>query len=156
MRTPEKTSALPSVVQKKIIPAKRSDVFDAWTRPEIMEQWFFPGPWSAVSKTDLRVGGRWSNEMIDRDGGFHNGKEHAPGARYLHEGEYLEIKRPERLVFTWNSPFVTNTRVTIELRDHGNDTELTLTHELLPDEEQRKSHTDGWAGCLNNLEAHYA
>ncbi len=35
-------------------------------------------------------------------------------------------------------------------------TELTLTHELLHDEQTRRSHEDGWAGALDKLLAHFA
>ena len=70
----------------------------------------------------------------------------------MHRGEYLEIKPPEKLVFTWNSPAVQNTRVTVELKDLGDSTEIWLTHELLPTEEARKSHEGGWNGCMVKLE----
>ena len=68
-----------------------------------------------------------------------------------HYGEYLEIRPPEKLVFTWNSPAVQNTRVTVELTDRGDSTELWLTHELLETEANRTSHTEGWTYCLEQL-----
>ena len=30
-------------------------------------------------------------------------------------------------------------------------TELTLTHELIPTEDLRKEHEQGWMGCIDNL-----
>lgn len=156
MTSPSPKTQVPSLVQKKIIPAKRSDVFDAWTKPEIMQQWFFPGTWSAETTIDLTVGGTWKNEMIDDGSGNHNGKKAEAGARYPHFGAYLEIKPPEKLVFTWNSHAVENTRVTIELRDLGESTELTLTHEFFPTEDLRAAHDNGWNGCLSNLINHFS
>jgi uncharacterized protein YndB with AHSA1/START domain len=157
MKTSPKEKTIPSVVRKKIIPAKRSEVFDAWTKPEIMQEWFKPAAnWAAEAEIDLRVGGGWSNDMIDVDGaGKGDGKTNAPGTCNHHTGEYLEIKPPERIVFTWNTTFVQNTRVTVELRDLGGSTELTLTHELLDTEDQRKAHAQGWTTCLDNLAAYF-
>ncbi len=123
-----------------------------------MREWLLPNrKWTANCAIDLRVGGRWSNEMIDVDGvGKGENNRNAPGTCNMHEGEYLEIKPPERLVFTWNTKFVQNTRVTIELKDLGDKTELTLTHELLESDEQRQAHAAGWKMCLDNLEARLA
>lgn len=42
--------------------------------------------------------------------------------------------------------------VTIDLAESDNKTELTLTHERLPDVESRDHHHQGWIGCLDNLE----
>ena len=124
-----------------------------------MKEWLVPpANWTARSKNDLRVGGRYHHEMIvggameesltpcAEDPNF------KPGDVLLHEGEYLEITPPEKLVFTWSSPAVKNTRVTVELRDLGDSTELWLTHELLETEHQRKSHSGGWEAALVKLE----
>jgi uncharacterized protein YndB with AHSA1/START domain len=118
-----------------------------------MSRWFFPGSGRAVVAADFRKGGKYQNEMIL------NGLEHeGPGCgsvsesgSYMHNGEYLEIVPPERLVFTWNSHLVKDSRVTIELRDLGDSTELTLTHDLLETEDLRVKHNGGWEGCLTNL-----
>lgn len=155
MKPPAKEASIPSLVLKKIIPAKRSDVFDAWTKPEVMREWFKPAAaWQSECAIDPRVGGRWSNEMTDVHGaGKPNGEKTAPGTCRMHAGEFLEFKRPERIVFTWNTDFVKNTRVTVELKDLGETTELTLTHELLPTPELRDGHNEGWTICLANLTA---
>lgn len=126
-------------------------MFDAWTKPEIMQQWFIPANGSAVTKNDLRVGGRYEHEMIQNGSSLCDGTENKPGTRYPHHGEYLEIKPPEKLVFTWNTNLVKDTRVTVEFRDLGESTELTLTHEFFPSEELRAGHDGGWTTCLNNL-----
>lgn len=140
---------------RRTIRAKRDRVFEAWTDPKRMQEWFFPGTWKAKSENDLRIGGFFRNEMIPDPNGpdlrscDKGDLDKAKGI--VHTGEYLEIITPEKLVFTWNSPSVTNTRVTIELKDLGDSTELTLTHELLETEVLRQSHTGGWEGCLANL-----
>jgi uncharacterized protein YndB with AHSA1/START domain len=41
--------------------------------------------------------------------------------------------------------------VTFRLRPIDSGTELTLTHEYLPDEATRASHEQGWSGLLDKL-----
>jgi hypothetical protein len=41
--------------------------------------------------------------------------------------------------------------VTFRLKPFDGGTELTLTHEHLPDEEARNSHEQGWSGLLDKL-----
>ena len=140
-----------TVTVKKIINADRETVFEAWTKPEIMQQWYVGAKGTAKVEVDFRVGGRYSNEML-LEGDCSSEK--APGRNeiksYLHYGEYLEIVRPERLVFMWNSPFVQNTTVTVELREVHSGTEVTITHELTS-EEECQAHTQGWTYALEGL-----
>lgn len=146
----EKNNSSYEVVVKRTIRADRERVFDAWTKPEIMKQWMVGGPGTAKVDVDLRIGGAYSNVMsIDHGSGTKD---------YLHQGEYLEILRPERLVFTWNSPAVQNTTVTVELKTVENGTEVTITHQLGTDETHPSSlegectsHQQGWTFALEGL-----
>ena len=55
---------------------------------------------------------------------------------------------------TWSwehDPEVRESLVTIEFRDLGPSTEILLTHEHLPNVEQRDKHEQGWQGCINQL-----
>lgn len=155
----EKTAVIPKVIVKKTVRAKRERVYDAWTKPELMQQWFFAPGWQAVTSNDLRVGGKYSHEMIGSAPSSCSSSVEASDdgkRRHLHTGEYLELTPPERLVFTWNSPSVRDTRVTVELRDLGESTEITITHELLGTEELRRGHTEGWEACMASLELYFA
>jgi len=71
-------------------------------------------------------------------------------------GEYQEIIRPNRLVYTWGWEETGNnhyeTRVTVEFLDRGGATEVVLTHELFPDADLAGKHNEGWTSCLNRLE----
>jgi uncharacterized protein YndB with AHSA1/START domain len=69
-------------------------MFDAWTDPSLAHGWLFTTPESEShgAETDLRVGGAW--KIVDRRG----------GADYTATGQYLEIDRPRRLVFTFGMP----------------------------------------------------
>ena len=129
---------------KRIVRARRERVFEAWTRPELMARWFFPGDgWTVAVNSDLRVGGRYELAMRDADGGPHT-----------QFGEYREIVPVSRLVFTWSCPelAVVDSVVTVELTEHGERTELCITHELPPDPQIRRGHEQGWVGCLGNLD----
>jgi len=150
--------APPKVTIKRTINASRAQIYDAWTKPELMQRWFFPRNGSAKTTADLRIGGQYTHDMIlpaDQNVDCKPTDVVEPTAAgtkvYRHSGEYLELKPPEKLVFTWNSPSVQNTRVTVELREVGEATEITLTHELLSTAEERASHTGGWNECLSNL-----
>lgn len=133
----------------RVIHAKRDRVFEAWTNPEIMSKWFVPGSGKAVVKNDFRVDGTFENSMIfNSDTGCGTTSE---TNTFLHTGKYLEIVPPEKLVFTWTSHLVTNSKVTLLLKDLGDSTDLTIIHELLDTQELRDMHNDGWTGCLESL-----
>ncbi len=128
----------------RLLPARRARVFEAWTRPELMARWFFPGSdWTVSVSSDLRVGGRY--ELLMRE---------ASGAEHRQFGEYREIVPVSRLVFTWSCPelSVVDSVVTVVLAERGEQTELSLVHELPPDPKMRRGHEEGWTGCLGNLE----
>jgi uncharacterized protein YndB with AHSA1/START domain len=129
---------------RRVLNAPCKQVFEAWTRPELMARWFFAGEgWTTKVSADVRVGGRYELTMRDT-----SGEEHAQF------GEYREIVPVTRLVFTWSfAPLaVVDSVVTVELVDLGATTELNLTHVLPPDPKIRRSHEDGWTGCLRNLD----
>ncbi len=47
-------------------------VWDAWTKPEILDQWWAPKPYKAITKSlDFRVGGRWHYYMQGPTGDVH-------------------------------------------------------------------------------------
>ena len=130
--------------------ASREKVFQAWTTPGALKQWFGPSAEFSipVAELDLRVGGRYRIQMVDPKGQTHTAI-----------GEYREIARPEKLVFTWSweggagcdeTP-LGETLVTIELRQKATETEMTLTHELFPNAQTRDNHYEGWNGCLERL-----
>ena len=134
---------------KKFIRAQRSRVFQAWTDPQLLKLWFAPGDMQVVrASADARVGGTYLVEM----GGTSTCTE--PGqAHPVVTGTYEKVVRDELLVFSWGWQHAQaiDSRVTVEFRDQEGGTEVTLTHECLPDLESRDKHTHGWTGCLENL-----
>ena len=131
---------------KRVIKAKRQAVFDAWTKPELMMQWYAPGAMKNPSaSSDLKVGGKYHVEMK----GEMNGELVNPTIR----GTYQKIIPNELISFTWGwegdpSP---ETQVTVELKDVDGGTEVTLTHDRFTEIEARDEHQKGWMGCIENL-----
>lgn len=128
---------------RRVLPAPADAVFDAWTRPELMVQWFAPRAMTTpLARVDLREGGAYRVEMQSAD-----------GTRFVATGTYLEIVRARRLVFTWGSEGADRqeTLVTVELHPRGDETEIVLRHTRFPARELRDSHLDGWGGALEKL-----
>jgi uncharacterized protein YndB with AHSA1/START domain len=128
----------------RILSASRQAVFDAWTTAESVRRWMCPGGGSVLmAALDVRVGGTFRIEML------------IDGVHMVHTGVYREIKPPERLVFTWMSRHTRHrpTLVIVALRALGDQTELTLTQTLLPDEDAVHQHTRGWTQILERLAA---
>jgi uncharacterized protein YndB with AHSA1/START domain len=135
--------SLPGVTIVRKIKASPTRVWAAITRPEQMLQWWGPdaGPTLKV-EADVRPGGRFS--VVFR---LLNGEEHNP------TGVYQEVLPERKLAFTWELPGIREPEslVTFLLKPFDGGTELTLTHEYLPDEEARESHEQGWKGLLDKL-----
>ena len=135
--------SLPSLTIVRRIKAPPAKVWAAITRPELMMQWWGPdgGPTLSVV-ADVRPGGRFS--IVFR---LLSGTEHNP------TGIYREVVPERKLVFTWDLPGAPEPEslVTFLLEPIAGGTELTLTHERLPDEPARTSHEQGWSGLLDKL-----
>lgn len=122
--------------------ASAERVFDAWFDRDKVYKWLFATKTGRMVRVeiDARVGGSFL--IVDR----------RDGEDVEHVGEYLEIERPQRLVFTFRVPKYSqeNTRVTVDIVPVGSGCELTLTHEgVLPDYASRTEN--GWTGILEGL-----
>ncbi|MGE3277641.1 MAG: SRPBCC domain-containing protein [Vicinamibacterales bacterium] len=70
--------------------APREQIFDAWVRKDLLEQWFAPeGCTLRIARLDVREGG-----------GYHWCITNPSFGDCWTIGSYLEVRRPERLVFT--------------------------------------------------------
>lgn len=117
-------------------------VFDAFLDVKTASKFMFATPTGEMVKTeiDAQVGGQYV--FIDR----------RAGEDILHTGEYLEIKRPHRLAFTFSVPQYSSisTTVEIDIFDVNDGSELTLKHfGVLP--EYREKTREGWATILRSL-----
>jgi len=67
-----------SITVKREFAADVALVWDAYTKPEILDQWWAPKPWKAKTKRmDFRNGGHWLYAMVGP-----NGEEHWAIANY--------------------------------------------------------------------------
>ena len=147
MRVASTQPPTPTVTARRSYTASVEAVFDAWTNPTSLEQWFGPPGFSAQVLThELRVGGAWRFLMLsDAGDGYH------------HFGTFIEIDPPCKLVFTWATEEQVEgwrdekgepTRVTVEFAPSGDATIVTITHEQLITEATRRALTHGWSGSL--------
>ena len=133
-----------SVNISKTIHAPIEKVFDAWLNPNMLSKFMRGMP--DMSETDVEIdareGGRFTFTM-------NLGDEKIP-----HTGTYLEISRPDKLFFTWQSQYsvVDNSTVTLIFNKMGeNRTNISLSHVRFIDEEARSGHEEGWGNVLDEL-----
>jgi len=133
----------PGVVEiRRRLSAPVAEVFGWWTQADKLQQWMSPVG-IAEADVDLRVGGAFRIVMRSGDVATH------------HEGEFIEIDTPHRLVFTWISPYTgpDPSLVTVELEPDGDSaTQLRLVHSRLPSE-VAESYRGGWRTMLDRLAA---
>jgi len=139
-----------SLQLRRTFAAPRERVFRAWTDAREFALWFHPTTdhSTIISLLDVKVGGKYSLEMHHKDGNVHK-----------LSGTYQQIKPPEKLAFTWRwatDPPGQETLVSLDFLDHGNSTEIVLSHGQFPDAETREKHNHGWMGCLEQLKNHLA
>jgi uncharacterized protein YndB with AHSA1/START domain len=129
-----------SLTVSNTINAPVEKVFDAWLDPHSLAKFMRPKPGMKNPAVELEAkqGGKFRIEM-------NVGDEIIP-----HCGEYLEIDRPHRLSFSWESPFSgEDSRVTIDfLPVNATTTKVTLNHVRFPSEESRDNHQGGWVNIL--------
>jgi uncharacterized protein YndB with AHSA1/START domain len=130
--------------------APAEEVFDAWTNPEVLRRWWAANPgWrTPLAEVDLRVGGSYRLSMEDP----------ATGTVHTVGGEYREVRRPDRLVYSWcweqeGVPAAEVSTVTVEFREDRGCTTVVLEHTDLPSPTSRDQHRHGWEGCLESLGA---
>jgi len=133
----------------RVIAAPRARVFDAWTRPQTIRQWFGPeGFTTPLVNTDPKPGGPYEIHMEGPK----------PGAGEVQRksavtGTYTKVNPFDLLQFTWSASWSPDevSLVTIHLRDVDGGTELRLVHERFASENSRNGHSQGWSGALVKL-----
>lgn len=141
------------IVIARVIDAPREDVFDAWTDPEQLAQWFGPnGLAIETHEIDVREGGVWRFDMV----GW--------GKRFDNRMTFLRIERPYLIEVDHGAdqdddPGTFRMLVTFDAQSDGK-TVLTL-RQLHP----TRAHRDGAVGfgaveyggqTLDKLAAHLA
>jgi len=139
----EATTINPILTVIRVFAAPPEKLFDAWFAREQWQAWIGPeGCRCDVPLLEPRQGGRYRLQMHLND-----------GREIPVEGVFKEVDRPKTLTFTWGWALSGNpdTLVRLVFRAVPGGTELTLTHEGLPTEEDRIGHGKGWNSTLNKL-----
>ncbi|MDP3169751.1 MAG: SRPBCC family protein [Polaromonas sp.] len=151
--TPEPAASTPDreLLLTRLIDAPPEKVFQAWTDPALIVQWFTPKPWETVrAETDVRPGGSSLIVMRGPD-----------GTEFPNRGVYLEVVPNKRLVFTdafteaWTpseKPFMTGV---LTFEDEGGKTRYTarVLHWTVADREahEKMGFHEGWGKATEQL-----
>jgi uncharacterized protein YndB with AHSA1/START domain len=105
-----------AIVVTRVFDAPRDLVFDAWTDPKHVANWWGPGGFTiAIHEMDVRPGGVWRFVMHGPD-----------GAGYRNKITYIEIVKPERLVYNHGDQGTPGYfQVTVTFAEQGGKTRLT-------------------------------
>jgi uncharacterized protein YndB with AHSA1/START domain len=122
----------------RTIPAPIEQVFDVWIDSNV------PGSlWYGAHRVLL-------NPVVD--GLFYLAVNHA-GRIWPHYGRFITVDRPSRLEHTWVSEPTQGieTVVTVTFEARGDQTEMTLKHTGVPDDEIGRRHEEGWTWIMSKL-----
>jgi uncharacterized protein YndB with AHSA1/START domain len=141
----ERTLAL---TVRRTIDATPEQLFDAWTDPAQLRQWWGPAEVTcSEAEVDLRVGGQY--RLANR----------FPDGRIVWIcGEFVRVERPHLLAYSWRIEPAEEARerVTVRFIANGDKTDVIVLHEGIGDPIARDHHRLGWIGCFEKLVARYA
>lgn len=137
-----------STTVRRMVRADKSRVFNAFSSADALAQWFTPDACISLEVTDFEFvpGGTFRLRYTMPD-----------GTRPVAGGQYLAIDQPDQIVFSWvwEAPDIhagIQTQVSVRFIEHGNQTEVIITHDLLPSREASDRHAQGWQGTLSRLD----
>lgn len=130
----------PKFVYVTYIESTPERVWQALTDADLTAQY-----WGHSNVSDWQVGSSWEHQRTD-------------GTRTADVvGTVVESSAPTRLVTTWampgEEPADGPSQVTFDIEPYGKIVRLTVTHENLADEAERKQAAAGWAAVLSNLKS---
>ena len=126
------------IVVSRVIPAPAERVFELWLDAKSPG-----GPWYGAGRLILKP-------VVD--GLFFFSVNHA-GKTWPHYGRFTQIERPRVVEYTWMSEATKGLEslVTVTFDARDKETEVTLRHSGVPDDEMGLQHQDGWSWMLNAL-----
>jgi uncharacterized protein YndB with AHSA1/START domain len=130
--------------QEFSVPAET--LYEAWTSPEHLKQWWHPMQDSLVNvKNELNEGGVVAYEFEKKE--------------FEVTGNYQQVQPNEKLVYSWNWKFFNDLpdesyilTISFESKDEGSI--LTVKQEGLPGEEAALPHQDAWKAAFESLKSH--
>ncbi|HMC96471.1 MAG TPA: SRPBCC domain-containing protein [Flavobacteriales bacterium] len=149
MNTAANTKKLELTITRTI-DAPRELVFACWTRAEHLARWGgAPAGMTAEAETkEIRTGGRYKVHL-----------RHENGDSFTVQGEYVEVTRPERLVFThaWigaDGEPGQEMLVTITFTEQRGRTKMTLRQQGFTSASSRDGHKEGWSSQIDRFTAY--
>ena len=141
--TSEQATASLSLTIRHTIAATAEQLFDAWTKPELLTQWWGPEHVECpTAEVDLQVGGQYriANQLPD-------------GNIIWISGKFEKIERPNKLVYSWlvDANPTSPERVIVQFKPQENGTEVIVVHQRIATKETQDKHRIGWQGCLTGL-----
>ena len=132
-----------TLVVRRTIRASAARLFDAWTQPEQLRQWWGPtGVRCIEAHVDLWVGG-----------GYRIGNQLPDGHVVWIVGEFEAVVPASLLVYSWSTGGAAEPeRVTVRFEPLDGATEVIIEHERIADRSLRDQHERGWDDCLQGLE----
>jgi uncharacterized protein YndB with AHSA1/START domain len=136
-----------TLAMKRVLPAARSVVYEAFCDPSELAKWWGPEGFTTPSlEFDPRVGESYRMEMQPPEG----------DSFYL-IGEFREVDPPARLAYTfvWEDPDPDDgeTLVALAFRDLlGEATKVALIQRPFKTEARRALHRNGWTQSFDKLE----
>ncbi len=132
------------VVLSRVLDAPRELVWEAWTNPKHIVNWWGPnGFTTTIEKIDLRVGGEWKYMMVGPD-----------GTRYPNHMVYKEITPLSKLVSDHGDGERVWFEVSVTFQEAGGGTLVTL-RQLFPSKESRDEVVEK-SGAIEGGKQHFA
>ena len=132
---------------EKVLWASPEEVFGAFVDTAKLAEWWGPVGFTSPSlELDVREGGRYRITMQPPE-----------GETFHLRGEFREIDRPRRLVYTfvWEEPDPDDQETVVELSfvDHDEGAMVILDQGPFRTEARHALHEAGWTDCFERLEA---
>jgi uncharacterized protein YndB with AHSA1/START domain len=130
------------------MPAER--VYDAWLDPAQARAWMASALQSFGLAGDIR-----RVEIDPRVGGKFCFSDMRNGSEAIHNGKYLELDRPRKIVFTWSvgdDEEPNPSRVTLSIEPEQGGCMATIVHEMAPEWADYVARTEaGWTRMLEAI-----
>ncbi len=126
------------ITVNRTIPAPADKIYDVWIDPKSPG-----GPWHGAERVIF-------NPAVD--GLYYLAIKHE-GRIWPHYGRFTKMERPRLVEFTWMSEGTKGAEsvVSVTLQQRGDQTDVTLRHAGVPDDELGHQHKEGWTWILNAL-----
>jgi uncharacterized protein YndB with AHSA1/START domain len=137
------------IVTTRVVDVPREQVFEAWTDPKHVAQWWGPnGFTNTIQEMDVRPGGVWRLVMHGPD-----------GIDYKNKSIFDEIVKPERLVYSHVSGPVFRMTVTFDEQDGKTTVTMRMRFETAAERDKAVKVFEAVEGAkqtLARLEQHMA